>query len=183
MWAVRAGRTLNARSFMPDSKTHKYVSITAGLGLSAYQAKEQTGLNFWVEVLGGGVGAWSTGNLPDIFEPAISSWHRSTFHSLTAGGAIVSQAAKLSAFTNFCREQAVQCKANPKRIFMWPLGDGVFFPMELNDSLGKVLSTIEELLWIFLGGFANGAAAGYISHLALDGLTGKRSIPLLTKGF
>jgi hypothetical protein len=168
---------------MPDSKTHKYVSITAGLGFSAYRAKEQTGLNFWIEVLGGGVGAWSTGNLPDIFEPAISSWHRSTFHSVAAGGVIVSQTPNLSAFTNFCREQAEQCKANPKRIFMLPLGEGVFFPIELNDSLSGVLSKIEELLWIFLAGFANGAAAGYISHLALDGLTGKRSIPLLTKGF
>src|SRR5258708_11755750 len=34
-----AGRTLNARSFIPDSKTHKYGSITAGLRLSSFHAK------------------------------------------------------------------------------------------------------------------------------------------------
>jgi hypothetical protein len=168
---------------MPDSKTHKYVAITAGVGFTAYRAKERAGLNFLLEVLGGGLGAWSTGNLPDIFEPAVSSWHRSTFHSVTVGGTIVSQANTISAFTDFCREQAANCKENPKRILMIPVSEGVSVPIELDGTIGRFFSFIEQCLWLLLAGFVAGAAAGYVSHLALDGLTGKRSLPLITRGF
>jgi len=167
---------------MPDSKTHKYVAITAGVGFAAYRAKEQEGLNFLIEVVGGALGAWSTGNLPDIFEPAISSWHRSTFHSLAAGGAILSQVDTISAFTEFCRDQAAQCKENPKRILMIPLSEDVWVPIELDGTAGKLFSFIEQCLWLLLAGFVAGAAAGYVSHLALDGLTGKRSLPLVARG-
>jgi hypothetical protein len=175
-WGSRSSK------FMPDSKTHKYVGITAGLGFAGYQAKEQKGLDFWIELFGGAVGGWPGSKLPDIFEPAISSWHRSTFHSLTAGGAIVSQASRLSAFTTFCREQAGECKSNPRRILMLPLGEGRHIPIELGEGLGNLLSKLEELLWRFLAGFVNGLAAGYVSHLALDAFIGERGIPLLTRG-
>ena len=126
---------------MPDSKTHKYVAITAGVGFAAYQAKEQAGLNFLLEVLGAGLGAWSTGNLPDIFEPVMSSWHRSTCHSVAAGGAIVSQVSTISAFTGFCREQAANCKENPKSILMIPVSEGVSVPFELDGTIGKLFSS------------------------------------------
>lgn len=168
---------------MPDGRTHTCVGITAGLGFAAYQAKEQKGLDFLIEMLGGAVGGWSGGRLPDILEPAISSWHRSTAHSLTTGGVIVSQAVRLSEFTNFCRAQAEQCKSNTTRIFVLPLGDGISLPIEIDGGLGRLLSKIEELLWRFLAGLVNGVAAGYISHLALDAFIGTRSIPLLTRGF
>jgi hypothetical protein len=168
---------------MPDSKTHTYVAITAGLGVTAYFAKEQKGLDFWLQVLGGGLGARLTGNLPDIFEPAISSWHRSTFHSVTAVGAIMSQVRAISAVTTFCKEQAARCKENPKRILMIPVSEGVSIPIELDGAIGDVLSFIERCLWLLLAGLVIGVATGYISHLTLDGLTGKRSLPLVTRGF
>jgi hypothetical protein len=168
---------------MPDSKTHKYVAITAGLGAAAYIAKEEKGLDFLLQVLGGGLGARLTGNLPDVFEPAISSWHRSTFHSVTAGGTIVSQVSAIAAFTTFCREQAAKCKENPKRLLVIPVSEGLSVPIELDGDIGKTLSLIERCLWLLLAGLVIGAATGYISHLTLDGLTGKRSLPLLAKGF
>jgi hypothetical protein len=168
---------------MPGQKTHKYVAITAGIGLSAYHAKEQAGLNFLLEVVGGGLGAWSTGNLPDIFEPAISSWHWSTCHSVTAAGSIVSQVNTISAFADFCRDQAAKCKENPKRILLIPVSEGVSVPIELDGCVGKIFAFVEQCLWLLLAGFVAGAAAGYVSHIALDGLTGKRSLPLITRGF
>jgi hypothetical protein len=166
---------------MPNSKTHKYVSITAGGLTAAYQAKEQTGLDFCMEVFGGAVGGLMTGNLPDIFEPAISSYHRSFFHSLTAGGAIASQVKGIGNFTNFCREQSARCKENPTRIWMVQLNEEVRVPIELDGSIGKFLNKIEGLLWLFLAGFLIGAAAGYVSHVALDAVTGKRGSPLLAR--
>jgi membrane-bound metal-dependent hydrolase YbcI (DUF457 family) len=38
------------------------------------------------------------------------------------------------------------------------------------------------MFWRFAAGFANGLAAGYVSHLALDAAT-PRSLPLLVSGF
>jgi len=166
---------------VPNGKTHKYVGVTAGLGFAAYQAKEQKGSDFWMEVFGGAVGGWPGARLPDIFEPAISSYHRGIAHSLTTGSVIVSQIPRLSEAVNYCREQAEQCKANPRRVLLIAVEGGVF-PIELSPGVGQFLSAIEQLLWRFLAGSLNGAVAGYVSHLALDGVVGKRSIPLITKG-
>jgi hypothetical protein len=165
---------------VPNGKTHKYVGVTAGLGLAAYQAKGQKGLDFWMEVFGGAVGGWPGAKLPDIFEPAISSYHRGVAHSITTGTVIVSQIPRLSEFVNYCREQAEQCKANPRRVLLIPVEGGVL-PIELSPGVGDFLSGIEQLLWRFLAGFLYGAFAGYVSHLALDGVVGKRSIPLIMK--
>jgi hypothetical protein len=66
---------------------------------------------------------------------------------------------------------------------MIPVADGVSFPIELDGTVGRVLSFIERCLWLILSGFVVGAATGYVSHLALDAVTCKRSLPLLKKGF
>ena len=66
---------------MPDGKTHKLVGAGTGVVYAAYRAKQQSGPNWWIEVLGGAVGGYCGGLLPDIFEPAISSWHRGVAHS------------------------------------------------------------------------------------------------------
>ena len=76
-----------AEVLRPDGKTHEYVGITAGAGYTAFQAKEQSAANSLVEVLAGGLGGWAGGKLPDVFEPAVSSWHRGFAHSATVGPA------------------------------------------------------------------------------------------------
>ncbi len=53
-----------------------------------------------------------------------------------------------------------------------------FVPVAV-DPFSKFLLDLFALLWRLAAGFANGLAAGYISHLALDAVT-PRSIPLLT---
>ena len=62
------------------------------------------------------------------------------------------------------------------------ISEETFVPA-IPDPFSLLLSKIFELLWRFLAGFVNGFAAGYVSHLALDATIGKRSIPLLTRGF
>jgi hypothetical protein len=81
---------------MADGKAHKYVAITAAAGVTAYLAKEQTGLDFWLQLAGSALGALCTGNLPDIFEPPVSPYHWGTFHSVGMGGTIVPQLSRLS---------------------------------------------------------------------------------------
>ena len=167
---------------MADGKTHTYFAIATGVGMTAYVAKEQTGLDFWLQLLGAAIGARFTGNLPDILEPPISSYHWGAFHSVGIGTTITAQVNRISDIRTFCRSQADQCKDNPKRILMIPVAEGVSLPIELDGGVGKVLSFIERCLWLILAGFFVGAATGYVSHLALDALTCKRSLPLLMKG-
>jgi len=66
---------------------------------------------------------------------------------------------------------------------MIPLAEGISFPIELDGPAGQLLAFIESCLWLFLSGFVVGAATGYVSHLALDAVTCKRSLPLIKKGF
>ena len=65
---------------------------------------------------------------------------------------------------------------------MIPVAEGVSFPIELDGAVGRVLAFIERCLWLILSGFVVGAATGYVSHLVLDAVTCKRSLPLLKKG-
>jgi hypothetical protein len=168
---------------MADGKAHTYFAIAAGVGMTAYVAKEQTGLDFWLQLLGAAIGSRCTGNLPDIFEPAISSYHWGTFHSVGMGGTITAQADRISDIRKFCQSQADQCKNNPKRLLMIRVAEGISFPIELDGAVGEVFSFIERCLWLILSGFVVGAATGYVSHLALDAATCKRTLPLVTKGF
>jgi hypothetical protein len=63
---------------------------------------------------------------------------------------------------------------------MEPQGD--VFAFVPTDPISRLLLSLFELMWRLAAGFANGLAAGYISHLALDAAT-PRSIPLLKAGF
>ncbi len=61
---------------MPDGKTHKLVGAGTGAVYAGFRAKEQSNQNWCIEVAGGAVGGYVGGQLPDVLEPAISSWHR-----------------------------------------------------------------------------------------------------------
>ncbi len=161
---------------MPDSQTHKYIGVGAGAAFAYYRARHLSTRNRLAEVAGGAVGGYIGGLLPDVFEPAISSWHRDVAHSCAAGGAIIGYKNGLSAWEAACRENAEKSMAIP----MVPQGAG--FVPDQADPLAQLLSGIVELFWRFLAGFLNGLAAGYVSHLAIDAAT-PRSIPLLTTGF
>ena len=167
---------------MADGKAHTYFAMATGVGMAAYVAKEQTGLDFWLQLLGAVIGARCTGKLPDIFEPPISSNHWGSFHSIGMGGTITAQANRISDIRNFCQSQADQCKNNPTRILMITLAEGVSFSVVLDGTVRTILSFVERCLWLIIAGFVVGAPTGYVSHLALDALTCKRSLPLLTKG-
>jgi hypothetical protein len=160
---------------MPDGRTHKLVGLTAGAGVAAYQAKEQDPLNRLFEILGGAYGGFLGGQIPDLLEPATSSWHRGPAHSYAAGGGIVAVKNILEAITAQCRENAMNCRAIP----MVETGEGTFVPV-VCDPVSALLLKCFELMWSFLAGLTSGLAAGYVSHLALDAVIGKRSIPLLT---
>jgi hypothetical protein len=98
-------------------------------------------------------------------------------HSWSAGASIVSLRDRLMEWEKLCREKAEHCKA----ISMVPVDPFTFVPAPF-DPVSDLFAQLAEFLWRFLAGLANGLAAGYVSHLALDAFT-PRSIPLLASGF
>lgn len=168
---------------MPGRRTHAYVGLTAGLGYAAFQAKEQGAANLWVEAAGGALGGWWGGQMPDVLEPATSSWHRCLAHSGTAGAAIVSARSKLTGCQDYCRERADSCRLRREALNMVPHPSRPdLFVAAPTDQWQHFLLLMQEVLWRLAAGVANGLAAGYVSHLALDAAT-PRSIPLLTGKF
>lgn len=161
---------------MPDGKTHKLVGTATGALYAAYRAREQRTADRWLEVLGGALGGYLGGILPDSIEPATSSWHRDLAHSCAAGGGIVALSRTFTALAEACREQAEKCRAIPM------VAQGNFYVVAPADPWKQFIMSLSELIWRFLAGCVNGLAAGYTSHLALDAVT-PRSIPLLTTGF
>jgi LexA-binding, inner membrane-associated putative hydrolase len=157
---------------MSDGKTHKLVGEGFGAGVAGFRAKQQRNHHYVVEVVGGALGGYVGGQLPDILEPAISSWHRDIAHSCTAGGGILALGNALAAIESACRENAQKCRA----LLMEQQDDA--FVLVPADLISRLLFLF-ELFWRLAAGFVNGLAAGYLSHLALDAMS-PRSIPLLT---
>lgn len=156
---------------MPDGKTHALVGAGSGAVYSGYRAKDQD-QDWWVEVIGGAIGGYVGGKLPDWIEPAVSPWHRSTAHSGAVGGGVLAIGNAIAACGAACRENAETCKS----LRMQQQGDVfVFVPL---DPLSNFFANLFEFLWRLAAGFVNGLAAGYVSHLTLDAMTA-RSIPLL----
>ena len=168
---------------MANRKTHRRVGRVSGALYGAHRAKDQRVEHFITESIGGAIGGDIGAMAADWLEPAVSSWHRGTAHSCAAGGIVLSIGDTLAQVEIFCRAEAQRKAMQRSELEMVPhptLPD-VFVP-----ASGSVLTNLWllacELLWRAAAGFANGLAAGYVSHLVLDAGT-PRSIPLLTKGF
>ena len=167
---------------MPDRRTHRRAGRISG-GVYAFQrARKQSVGQCATETIGGIAGGEIGALVADWLEPGISSWHRGTAHSCAAGVGILSLGEVLAGAETYCRQQAER-KAEELRTLQMipdPAQPSVFVPAPYS-SLTQLWLTICELFWRALAGFANGVAAGYLSHLVLDAGT-PRSIPLLTNG-
>lgn len=168
---------------MADRKTHRRAGRVSGAVYAAHRAKSQNGGNLVIEAAGGALGGDVGALVADFLEPGVSSWHRGTAHSCAAGGAILSLGEVLAGAETFCRQKA-ELKAEERKTLQTtpdPQQPNLFLAVP-NSSLAQLWLSICEIFWRALAGFANGLAAGYISHLVLDAGT-SRSIPLLTNGF
>jgi hypothetical protein len=160
---------------MPGRKTHVRAGALSGAMYAGYRARNQAPIDQLVETLAGAVGGSIAGVLPDVLEPAVSSWHRSTGHSCAAGVAILSSRNLLANYEAYCRDKAARCRPMRTSMVLSPQG------RVLSPAPNSIVASLAELFWRFLAGCLNGMAAGYVSHLVLD--AGQpRSIPLLTRG-
>ncbi len=143
----------------PNRDTHTMVGVFAGSALAIMQSETQSPSSVrWLEVLGGAIGGYLGGQLPDVLETPTSSWHRSTGHSISAGtGLIVVTRSELTRWQQQLRAWADAVAA-----------ERVMYAL---DSADAFRLTIAEGLCRLLAGLVAGLLAGYISHIALDSLT------------
>ncbi len=163
---------------MPGCKTHQCVGAMAGAFDAWYQAREKANADLLIETIGGAIGGCVGGMLPDILEPADSSWHRDVGHSVGIGGGVLALRATLAEMAQQCRDTAQQYRAI--QMVAVP-GLNAFVPPPV-DPLAQLFGNLAELFWRLLAGFLNGLSAGYTSHLLLDAAT-PRGIPLLAGRF
>jgi hypothetical protein len=149
---------------MASRNAHLWVGTVSGLGLAAYQARNEQPAAFATETIGGALGGRVASLAPDWIEPAIHSWHRSTAHSYLTAGAIATTAhRRLSDWQRHCRAKAsTHEKAR----------------QAATTTLEQAWHALMAFIWRFLSGFVAGLPAGYLSHLLLDAVT-PRGIPLV----
>ncbi len=147
---------------MPKRVTHEIVGAASGAAFALFRVSDAPTSHALAEVLGGALGGWMGGALPDILEPATTPNHREVAHSVVAGGALT--LARLAEWQATCRSEAKGCDA---RALTFALGSDARQRAEW-DGLG----------WRFLAGLLAGFVAGYASHLMLDAVTPK-GLPLL----
>jgi hypothetical protein len=149
---------------MANRKTHLTAGIASGTAAAIYTARDQTGAAFIGEIVGGAVGGAAGGLLPDLLEPAIHSWHRSTAHSIATATAVgIAAARSVPDWQQWCRKNAAHHDS---------------LHASATDILSSAWHAFMAFLWRFFSGFAAGLPVGYLSHLALDAGT-PRSVPLL----
>ena len=150
---------------MPNKNTHAVVGLVSGVaigGIAAVSAPEEYRA---IEVAFAGLGGMFGGIAPDVLEPAASPRHRAICHSILVGGAgVIAGVAHLRAY---CAENASGCETRAAAA-----------------TPGSALANSEwwkAFAWRASGAFAFGFAAGYASHLMLDGDT-PDGIPLVVRG-
>jgi len=141
---------------MPRRKTHVEVGALIGVLAGAYVGRdEKSGYNV-ATILGGFVGGIAGGRLPDILEPPINPRHRSVAHAIVPVGS-----AGMAMYEKYRRQiaECIRCSNAPMELG----ADGINW----------------HKIWnLFLAGLLAGLAAGYVSHLILDGIT-TFSLPVL----
>lgn len=147
---------------MPRRAMHTAVGIAAGMiAVAALNSSESDGDRF-VEVIGGALGGYLGGVMPDGLDLPSSPNHRSVAHGGLAIAALIRTnwadvAGGLRSRASACTAASIAPGCPPDRIgpFQW-----------------------EALACRLAAGFVIGIAAGYSSHLALDFCT-PRSLPLI----
>jgi hypothetical protein len=152
---------------MPRRKTHVRAGVISGGVVAAYRARNGSPASRILEAVGGMLGGWVGGQMPDELEPAsLGGCHRSFCHSwsaLIAGVQVMD--ATITGWERQCRKNA-DIAANRRKN-----------EVGLTDLQGFFL-LVQEMAWRIAAGILAGLITGYGSHLALDAFT-PQCLPLL----
>jgi hypothetical protein len=150
---------------MPNRRTHSVVGTGSG-GLVAFLwSKDLPPEARLAMTLGGALGGYGGGRLPDLLEPAIHAWHRSFFHS-GAVGAGVFRTTVVPVKNRVAELLAKAAEIRAQRLLLEP------------DHPDHATLQLQEFAMYLLSGVLIGLPVGYLSHLIADGGT-ERGIPLI----
>lgn len=146
-----------------NGRVHK--AVGAGVGVAStfvWRAIEHKPLRL-AEVAGGAFGGILGASLPDILEPATSSYHRGFAHSATMSSGIVYGAIKgLGEIRTTLDAQADELRAKAEVSCDWLL---------------SLLLHLGAIALEFLSGAITAVVPGYVSHVVLDATT-PRGVPI-----
>lgn len=143
---------------MPNRKVHVVTSGAIGALFALHKSGDQPDLSRVCEALGGLVGGYAGGRLPDVLDPPTSPRHRGRAHSFAAAATVLKLSRRdLDRWQQTCRRWADECHANQQAA--------------TPCSPERVLMQLAELACRLLAGCLAGLLAGYLAHLALDSVT------------
>jgi hypothetical protein len=140
---------------MADGKTHDQVGGALGalVALIRSDAEKDAPMDVVMRMLGGYLGGRIGAKIPDWLEPAVSSWHRKTAHSVVVGATVFEVTRrKIAEWEDFCRAERAEAQTSGNKA--------------------------DFLFWSLASGFGPAVAAGHLSHIALDTQT-PRGIPFI----
>jgi len=149
-----------------NGPVHRLAGAAAGAVAAGYRCGDVPGCRQVLEATGGAVGGYWGGQMPDLLEPAISSWHRDVAHSWSAGALALKGMECFGAWEASCRRRSLHYNT---------------LRNAATDHVSAIWYWLLEIVWQLAAGLAAGFLAGYISHVALDALT-PRGLPLIARG-
>jgi hypothetical protein len=150
---------------MPNRPIHIATSAPVGAAYAFHKANNQDGLAKITESIGGAVGGFWGGVLPDVIDPPYHPGHRSIGHGflpVIAGATVWNQ--QLDGWQTQCRQLA---------------DEHAFRRSRSTDPLIAAWHALAEWALRLLSGFVAGFGAGYLTHVALDFGT-PRCLPLIS---
>ncbi len=149
---------------MPNRPVHIAVGVPAGIAFSLYKAQLENSQATLLEAIGGALGGFSGGVLPDLVDPPDGPNHRRIAHGIApiAGLAYVATR-NVEGIQRYFRTQASRY--------------AILNQTSQSQALAAWYGLLEILMRIIAGAVA-GFIAGYSSHVMLDFMT-PRSLPLV----
>jgi len=142
---------------MARRATHVPVGVLSGMLAVALRTPDGQKDRMVLEMIGAAIGGATAARWPDVLEPAHHPRHRKVAHSWVAGFGLLGAAPeKVRAWEAACRNLSIWAATRD--------GDMARAPAE------RARFRVVALVASILAGLLVGIAAGYLSHLALDGL-------------
>ncbi|MCK4792701.1 MAG: metal-dependent hydrolase [Desulfobacteraceae bacterium] len=149
---------------MPNKKTHTQIGAISGMAMTICRSDGQLIEDRVLESLGGIIGGYLGGIMPDVLDPPNWPGHRSFTHSVSGGAITLASAdSVLSVWENYFRSLSNRFKVRK---------------CEQESDVDRVIFGLLEILSRIAVGIGPGLIAGYFSHLALDCTTPKR-LPII----
>lgn len=149
---------------MANGKTHEVVGATTGAGFALWAARNQPATATAIEAVGGALGGYVGGKLPDIFDPPLHPRHRSVAHAVIP----------LIVATRYCANNL----GTWQDIFRKLAEREAQLRVQARNTTDEVTHGLLETGYRLIAGMIAGLMAGYASHIALDAVT-PSSLPLM----